>query len=824
MTPNYIEQSRIRDPHDAFIEKDINYKLYLQHWKFFVFTIIFSLFIAGFLNNYLTKTYSLNSIISVNEESDPLLISDNSTNYSQNLRDVNNYIETIDITLKSRTHNEKVVSNLQFYVEYLKKWRFKSEEVYKKIPFRVFVKEDSFQLLDQLIKIETLKDLQFKLSTEFIPKTSYDLIQFPDNTETKVYTPFDHGFNRIFFFNQNDTDESNVKTPFLDLNIYATQSEIEPHQVFYIRLNSMNSSVEKYNRISINRPSKVSSFLILEMEGANKNRIADYLNESVQVLIRDKQKQKTLYATKIIRYIDELFEKEAKQLGSIRQEIGAYKKANNILNLSAQADELLVQTSNLSLELKEVNKNIEELDILEKYIRSNSIYEEPVPVPAFFKLDDKKISLMIEELINESTELEFLKDKVKPIHPDYQKLTKKIASTKDNLFENISNNRTFLNRNKQALVKELSLYDSRMQLLPEKEQKLVKYQKEYDFSQFYYNYLKQKKYEAKAAVEASISDIKIIDIATDTDQEPIFPRPKLIYLGGLIFGIVFPIFYIHVKDFFDQKIQTVDQIENNYNIPILGFVGKNLWKKKIVVFESPKSLIAESFRTLRSNINLLFKNNPTKKRAKTLLITSSVRNEGKTMISVNISTVFAMSGKKTILLSMDLRKPKTHQYFELKNDIGITNYLMGQKEISELIIKSKISNLDLMLCGTIPNNPSELILSDSCTDLFHFLEKKYDYIIVDTPPVGIVSDALELFKYSDAIFYIIRRNYSKMGMMDRIDQKYTNKKVSNISYVLNDFDIRSKYGYTYKYTYGYQENDQPKSLWSKLIRLFKNNP
>ena len=228
----------------------------------------------------------------------------------------------------------------------------------------------------------------------------------------------------------------------------------------------------------------ISSFLILEMEGANKNRIADYLNESVQVLIRDKQKQKTLYATKIIRYIDELFKKEAKQLGSIRQEIGAYKKANNILNLSAQADELLVQTRNLSLELKEVNKNIEELDILEKYIRSNSIYEEPVPVPAFFKLDDKKISLMIEELINESTELEFLKDKVKPIHPDYQKLTKKIAYTKENLFENLSNNRTFLNRNKQALVKELSLYDNRMQLLPEKEQKLVKYQKEYDFSQF----------------------------------------------------------------------------------------------------------------------------------------------------------------------------------------------------------------------------------------------------------------------------------------------------------------------------------------------------
>jgi len=254
MSPNYIEQYRGRDSHDVFIENDINYKLYLQHWKLFFFFIVVSLFVARFLNSYLTKNYSLQTIISVDEESNSLFFSDNSSNFNGDRRGSNDYIETIEIILKSRTHNEKVISNLQFYTEYLKKGRFTSEEVYKKIPFRIRVKENYFQLADKLFKIETLEDGQFRLSTDFASETLHTLAHFPDNTVFKKYIPLDNRFKRIFIFNQKDTDASNVNTPFLDINIYATQPEIEPHQIFYFRLNNINLSVEKYNRISINTP------------------------------------------------------------------------------------------------------------------------------------------------------------------------------------------------------------------------------------------------------------------------------------------------------------------------------------------------------------------------------------------------------------------------------------------------------------------------------------------------------------------------------------------------------------------------------------------
>ncbi|MDB2556110.1 polysaccharide biosynthesis tyrosine autokinase, partial [Flavobacteriaceae bacterium] len=365
-----------------------------------------------------------------------------------------------------------------------------------------------------------------------------------------------------------------------------------------------------------------------------------------------------------------------------------------------------------------------------------------------------------------------------------------------------------------------------------KEQGLLKYQKEYEFSEFYYSYFKQKKYEANAAIEASVSDVKVIDTAIDLGQKPIYPNPTFNYLVGIMLGIVLPLFYIIIRELLDNKIRTIDEIEKQYNIPILGAIGRNKGINNLVVFDRPKSIVAESFRALRSNMQFLFKNstdNSVKKRAKTLLLTSSVSGEGKTMISINMATVFALSGKKTVLIGMDLRKPKIFDDFEFNNDIGVVNYLINQKTISEITIKTKIPNLDVILSGPIPPNPSELLISENCDRFIQELEKEYDYIVIDTPPIGLVSDALELFKYSDAICYVIRQDYSERGMNAIIDTKYKNKEVSNISYIFNDFKSKNKHGYGYGYGYGYSEvygngyheEEEPETLIKKIASFIK---
>lgn len=196
------------------------------------------------------------------------------------------------------------------------------------------------------------------------------------------------------------------------------------------------------------------------------------------------------------------------------------------------------------------------------------------------------------------------------------------------------------------------------------------------------------------------------------------------------------------------------------------------------------------------------------------------------MISINMASVFALSGKKTVLVGLDLRKPKIFSDFELENDRGVVNFLIGQSSLEEVINKTHIPNLDLILSGPIPPNPSELLISDKTVEMIKYLHSKYDYVIIDSPPIGLVSDALELFKYADAIIYVIRQNYSEKGMMKMIDDKYINKEVTNISYVLNDFSSEGKYGYGYGYGYGkygngYHQEDEKENFLTKIINLLK---
>ena len=828
MDTNLKQSSSNGDQQNSLDPKYYLFKI-LGYWKLFFVTILLSLMVARFINGYRAKLYSLKTMISVKEETNPLFSSGTSLTF--NWGGASDIIETVNIILRSRTHNEKVVSKLQFYIDYLKEGEYRFEDIYGKTPFKVKLNESNFQLYNQLLKIETLENRQFRISTEFNLESPNKLVRYSDNDVSKKHETTDKKYSETFFFNQNHFDSFNVKTSFLDLNIFSTQSEIAPNQVFYIRFNNYNSTVSSLRNMKVKNVIDGASLLELELTGESKNRIVDYLNESVKVLSIDKQEQKTLYATKTVKYIENLFKIEEDKLQNIQSQIGKFKKVNNIYNLSSEGSLLFTQTNDLTLNFKKIERNLDELNILEAYIRSNTIYKSPVPVPAFIELADIKTSFIIDELILESTKLEFLKDKVKSIHPDYQKLVNKIEQIKLNLYENISNNRIFLKRDLDKLAKELASYENKLKLLPEKEQGLLKYQKEYEFSEFYYSYFKQKKYEANAAIEASVSDVKVIDTAIDLGQQPIYPNPTFNYLVGIMLGVILPLFYVIIRELLDNKVRTIEEIEKQYKIPILGAIGRKIGGNNLVVFERPKSTISESFRALRANVQFLFKTDiHSSKRSKTLVLTSTVSGEGKTMISINMATVFALSGKKTILIGMDLRKPKIFDDFELNNDIGVVNYLINQKTISEITKKTKIPNLDIILSGPIPPNPSELLISEACDRFIQELEKEYDYIVIDTAPVGLVSDALELFKYADATCYVIRQDYSERGMINMIDNKYVNREVSNISYIFNDLKVKSKLGYGYGYGYGYSEtygngyheNEEPETtLFKKIISFIK---
>ena len=802
----------------------------LGYWKLFLATTIIALIFAVFLNGYQQKSYSMETIISVKEENNPLFST--GTNLTFNWGGESNLIETVKISLNSRIHNEKVISRLQFYVDYLQEGRYRLEDVYGQQPFRIKVDTNGYQLKNKLVKVETLEGNQFKLSFNIGEEESnLQMIRYSD-LDHIPYTYESKSYSKIFSLHPRNSDKGGYEVSIMESFfsfVFTTEEILTPNKVYIFRFNDLNSTVKKYQKVRVTSITTGASVLRLQIEGDNKARLVDFLNETVKVLTEDKQQQKIKYAIDTKKYIDKLFKYESDSLNRIEATIGDYKKKNKIYNdLSTQGNTIFLESKELSNKMMEVERSIDDLTSLEYYIRSNTNYDSNIPVPAFIEVPDAKVSGLVQELIRKSTLKRMLLESVTAIHPAVIKLENEINLVRQNLYENIASNKRELVKDRLRLKKELDTYNLKLGKLPELEQKLVQLKRNYNFSEFIYTYLKQKSYEAGTAIEASVEDIKVIDSALDLGQKPIYPKPVFNYLVAIMLGIIFPLFFIIVKESLNNKINSIEDIEKRYQIPILGVIGRNLGKNNLVVFERPKSTLAESFRALRSNIQFLFKSTKSKK-SKTLVLTSSVSGEGKTIISINMATVFALSGKKTVLLGLDLRKPKMYSNFEINNKQGIVNYLINQTGIEEIINKSHIPNLDIIPSGPIPPNPSELILSDRCDQMITELESIYDYIIIDTPPVGLVSDALELFKYSDAICYVIRQNYSEIGMMKMVEDKYANKEVTNVSYILNDFVVKNKYGYGYNYAYGYgkygngyHENTvESESLFSKIIDLFK---
>jgi capsular exopolysaccharide synthesis family protein len=804
-------------------KENIDYKSFmlylLYYWKLFVITVITAIIIAKFMNGFLEEQYRLSSLISVKEETNPLFST--GTNIAFNWGGASDEIQTIQTILRSRSHNEKVVKETKFFISYLKEGKYRLKDVYGYTPFSINLKTNKPQLYSKIFQIEITGENTFHLSVDFDGLDYCKLVTY-DTDSYSDYLVLKNKFSKEY------TIDEVISTPFFNFSI-KKNNDFKIGEIYFIRFEPFDGTVAKYKQIFVKEVSVGSSIIELSQQGPNKKRIVDYLNSTVKILDKVKQDQKILYAKKTKKWIDHLFKKEKNSLDNIEKELGFYKEENNIFNLSLEGSKTFEEIIEIEKEKKDLLNYIDYLNKLKKYILTHQEYLDGVPVPALIKIQDVKISQEIINLIQKSTIRERLKDVVTENHPSLNILNNEITAVETNLLENISNLKIINNDKIKKLNKRLQKSNSKLKNIPSREQGLLKYKRNFEISEANYNYLKQKSYEAGTAIAANVSDIKIIDKAKDIGNGPHYPQPKFNYIVALMFGFALPLFYVLIRTLFDKKIHTVEEIKKKFSIPILGVVGRNQEDNNLVVFNKPKSVISESFRAIRSNIQFMFKESKNSN-SKTIILTSSVGGEGKTMISVNIATVFALSGKKTVLIGLDLRKPKIYDDFDLPNDIGVVNYLINQKSLDEIIISTKIPNFDLILSGPIPPNPSELLINEKANRMIEILKDTYDYIIIDTPPVGLVSDALELFKFSDAVIYVVRQDYSEKGMMKMIEDKYKNKEVTNISYVLNDFS-KKKYGYGYGYGYGYNygygygadENDQKNGIISKIIRFLKSN-
>lgn len=784
-----------------------------SYWKWFLISLLITFTIAYQVNIRKEKIYGMETLISIKEESNPLFTSNTSLVF--NWGGTSDQVQTISTTLQSRSHNELVVDKLQYYIDYLVQGKYNLVDAYGAVPFSVGINKSKGQLAGTLIGIKFLSENEYEIRIPF-ENPSVSILTYSNNTysNTAVATG---DFVKKYKVGQQ------VSLPFLNWKLQINDNPgIYKGNEYFVRFNDFNETVSAYRGINVRTDDKGGSIVTLGMQGTNKARMVEYLNSTVKMLIKRQLDSKNQFATNTISFIDSTLVAMESQLKETGNELKSFRKGKNIYDIEEGGAKFSEKILEFDVKKDEVNRKVAYYNSLKAYLK-NSVNYAKLPAPSVAGIEDPNIVVNVSKLIALSTQRSEMAYAVKSdkIFNDFDN---QMEAVKNVLLENIATAKSSLQYDLAMVSSKINETESTIRQLPEDQQELIKIKRKYDLSDNIYSTFLQKRSEADIVKAANLSDVHFIDPAKDVGGGLIGPKTSVNYVLALFLGILIPLLFVFAIFFINNSVQNAEDISKLTKIPLIGVVGVNKENTNLAVFDKPKSALSESFRAIRSSLQFLYKMQNVDG-AKTLMITSSISGEGKTFCSINIATVFALSEKKTVIIGLDLRKPKLAAEFNLTNEVGVVNYLIKQKTIDEIINHTHIPYLDVILSGPVPPNPSEMIISEGMSELIEELKKKYDYIILDTPPVGLVSDALELTHFCDVTLYIVRQNFTKKEMISLLNNRVKRGELNNTSIILNGLENKAKYGTGYGYGYGYgayangyYEEDKSASVYQKIAK------
>jgi len=809
-----IKDFSIFENHSNFDFKGLLLKI-VSYWKWFLISLVIAFAIAYQVNIRKEKIYSMQTMISIKEESNPFFTSNTSLVF--NWGGISDQVNGISTILKSRSHNELVVDKLQFYIDYLVQGKYNLVDSYGAVPFYLEIDKSKGQIANTLISIKFLNENEYEIKIPF-ENNSVSLITYSENKYTTT------AVQPAEFVKKYKVGEQ-VSLPFLNWKLQINDNPgFYKGNEYFVRFNDFDGTVSRYRSLDVSSDDKGGSLLTLSLQGTNKARMVEYLNSTVRMLIKIQLDGKNQFANNTIKFIDSTLVAMESQLKETGNELKTFRKDKNIYEIEDGGLKVSNKIMDFDVEKDQISRKIAYYNSLKTYL-NNSVDYSRLPAPSVAGIEDPNIAINVSKLIGLSTQRSEMAYAVKSdkIFKDFDN---QMRAVKDVLLENIASAKSSLLYDLSLINAKIGQAESTVKKLPEEQQELLKIKRKYDLNDNIYTEFLQKRNEAEIVKASNLSDIHFIDPAKDIGGNLIGPKTSVNYVLALFLGILIPLIFVFIIFFINNSIQNPDDISKLTQIPLIGVIGFNKDSVNLAVFEKPKSALSESFRTIRSSLQFLYKKQRVSG-AKTLMITSSVSGEGKTFCSINIATVFALSEKKTVIIGLDLRKPRLADEFNLTSNIGVVNYLIKQKSLDEITHSTQIPNLDVILSGPIPPNPSELILSEAMKELIDELKQKYDYIILDTPPVGLVSDSLELAQYADVTLYIVRQNYTKKDMITLLNNRIKRGELSNASIVLNGYENKAKYGSGYGYGYGYgaysngyHEEEQKVNLLKSVFNKF----
>jgi tyrosine-protein kinase Etk/Wzc len=761
-------------------EIDLSFLLkeFKKNWKYFPVTLVTLLVLALLYFKFFLPTYQAASSILITESSAKDPTKSIESILSGDLLGSTTSVPTEIGILQSKTVLQGCIDELGLQVSYSNTSSFPQIPLYKKEPFTVIFDSLHPSFYNIPFEVKIIDPKHFELSVEA-----------DDNFVS------DYSFSEKHEFGEKITTRYFKIT--LDRNTLIPDSSLETSYEFII-----NSSVFQISNmqaiLKTEAIDKDAEIISLSYSDNIPQRAVDILNAIMKVYIDLDVRDKAEIASLTLKFVDEQLESTNKELSSVERDLQDFKEQHKTVDLGEEAKAVLEKISTVETDRVKNDIEMKSLDNLLGYISSNK--DLTSMAPSSLGIPDPLLVSLIQQYQEQQAKRKSLSYGMKNDAPTLRILDQQIADTKASLLENIKSIQKNMNVANQSLNQQIAGFGGYIQKVPGTQKELLAIQRKVEVNQNIYVFLLQKKAETSIAKATVVSDNKVLDAATlENYGFPVAPNKKMIIAAVFLLSIIIPCGIIFVKNVSKTTVSNREEIAKLTSIPVLGIVGHLNKSDNLIVHHKPKSAIAEAFRSVRTNLQFF----GTHEKKKIILITSSVGSEGKSFFSINLASVLAMQNSKVVIVGLDLRKPKIYQDFNLSNQAGISSYLIGKKSIDEVLQKTKFENLDVITAGPIPPNPAELISKKEMQVLFDELSARYDYVIVDTPPLGIVSDAFILMNHSHINIYIIRENYSKHEFIRSLNDLYEEEKLKDICIVLNDSDFRQAYGYGYGHHYGY---------------------
>lgn len=762
---------------------------YLIHWKWFLLSVFLFLFLAKLYLRYSIPEYKSQTTLLIKREDSGGMASELAAFedlglFSGSKKDIDDEMEV----LKSRSLIEKTIKAGKFNISYVLEGRIKSSESYKENPIDVDFKEKTKKFFekDTALSIKILSPKKFEL--------------------------FNANNNHVGDFNFGQVISSKELGNYV-VNINHENAKDVNYKIS-VKLESLKNATDKFkSKFQVGAITKFTNVLEISFTDPVKEKSEDFLDKLVVIYNNDAIVDKNLISEKTAQFINERLAIITKELDGVEKDVEKYKYKNKITDLPTEAELYLKNSSESNKEEIIVGTQLKVVGIMIDFMKKNS--NDDI-IPANIVPEDNNSSALIAEYNNLVIEKNRVLKSSTPENPVVIRVNDKISSLKSSISESLNKLKSSLIIKNNAIANQGNIVNGRISQIPRQEREFRGIFRQQQIKEELYLYLFKKREETAITLAATAPISKVVDYAYSSDT-PISPKRSLIYLVCLILGLLIPFSIIYLLDLLDTKVKTRHDLDTNLTIPFVGDVPHSDDNNEIIQ-SSSRTSSAEAIRIVRTNLEFVLSNLDTNNKAKTIFLTSTLPKEGKTFIAINLATTIAISGKKVLLIGMDIRNPKLDEYFKLPSK-GLTNFLSTKdSDIHDFILNQKgYENFDILPAGIIPPNPAELLMSKKVETMFEQLKLEYDYIIVDTAPVSLVTDTLLISKNADAFVYVVRANYLEKALLRIPETLYREKKLSNMCVLLNDTNTRKGYGYGYGYGYGREEVIVP---WYKKIFSF----